>query len=121
MEAGEICHVNSASFRVQRCNGKGSFSEFFRFVKPLAFRGKGVGKEALKTGSNIITDILNEEPKGTVCDIFKNLFIEANGNLEEKLIRLRSVLGLKRKRKPKELSQCKRRKVKDIFTENKKN
>jgi len=33
----------------------------FRFVKPLLYSGaKAVGKEALKTGFNIITDILNK-------------------------------------------------------------
>jgi len=33
----------------------------FRFVKNLLYSGaKAVGKEALKTGFNIITDILNK-------------------------------------------------------------
>jgi len=32
---------------------------------------KAVGKEALKTGSNIITDMLNKEPEQPVRDILK--------------------------------------------------
>ena len=46
---------------------------------------KAVGKEALKTGSNIITVMLNKEPKQPVRDIFKNRFIEAKDNLEQKI------------------------------------
>jgi len=62
---GEVGPVYRASFRVQRCNGIGSFfMGLFRFVKPLLYSGaKVVGKQALKTGSNIITDMLNKEPK----------------------------------------------------------
>jgi len=42
-----------ASFSVQRV----------RFVKPLRYSGaKAVGKDALRTGSNIVIDILNKEP-----------------------------------------------------------
>jgi hypothetical protein len=44
---------------------------------------KAVGKEALKTGSNIITDMLNKEPELPVSSIFKNRFIKAKGNLEK--------------------------------------
>ena len=33
----------------------------------------------LKTGSNIITDILNKEPEQPVGNIFKSRFSEANG------------------------------------------
>jgi len=52
--------VYRASFRVQRGNGIGSFfRRLFRFVKPLLYLGaKAVAKEALKTGSNIIIDML---------------------------------------------------------------
>jgi hypothetical protein len=59
---GEIGPVYSASFRVKRGNGIGSFfAGLFRFVKPLLYSGaKAVGKEALKTSSNIITDIPNK-------------------------------------------------------------
>jgi len=60
--------------------------ELLRCVKPLLYSGaKAVGKEALKTGSNIITDMLHKEPKQPVGDIFKNPFIEANDNLEQKI------------------------------------
>ena len=117
--------VYRASFRVQRSNGLGSFFRgLFRFVKPLLYSGaKAVGKEALKTGSNIITDILNKEPEQPVGNIFKNHFEEAKDNLQEKIKNMTgSGLGLKRKRKFKKVqSQSKRRKVKDIFTKNEKN
>ena len=56
---GEVGPVYRASFRVQRGNGIGSFVRgLFRFVEPLLYSGtKAVGKEALKTSSNIITDM----------------------------------------------------------------
>ena len=122
---GEIGPVYRASFRVHRGNGLGSFFRgFFRFVKPLLYSGaKAVEKEALKTGSNIITDILNNEPEQPVGNIFRNRFEEAKDNLQEKIKNMTgSGLGLKRKRKFKKVqSQSKRRKVKDIFTKSEKN
>ena len=56
-------------------------------------------------------------------NIFKNRFSEAKGNLEEKIKKMTwPGLVLKRKRELKNAqSQSKRRKVKDIFTENIKN
>jgi hypothetical protein len=48
---------------------------------------KAVGKEALKTGSNIITNTPNKQPEQPVDDIFKNRFNEAKGSLGEKLKR----------------------------------
>ena len=74
----EIGPVYRASFRVQRGNGIGSFfSGLFHFVKPLLYSGtKAVEKEALKTSSNIITDILNKEPEQPMGNIFKNRFHE---------------------------------------------
>ena len=61
---------------MQKGNGLGSFFRgFFRFVKHLLYSGaKPVGKEALKTGSKIITDILNKEPEQLLGIIFKNRF-----------------------------------------------
>ena len=59
----------------------------------------------LKTGSNIITDILNKEPEQPVGNIFKTRFSEAKGNLEDKIKKMTvSGLGLKRKHKPKKAS-----------------
>jgi hypothetical protein len=57
----EIGPVYGARCRVQRGNDVVSFFRWlFRFVKPLLYLGsKAVGKEALKTDSNIITVILN--------------------------------------------------------------
>ena len=104
---GEIGPVYRASFRLQRGNGIGSFFRgLFRFVKPLLYSGaKAVGKEALKTGSHIITNFLNKDPEQPVCDIFKNRFGEAKNNLQEKIKNMTgSGLGLKRKRKLKKLS-----------------
>jgi len=82
-----VGRVYRASFRVQSGYSIGSFfMELLRCVKPLLYSGaKAVGKEALKTGSNIITDMLHKEPKQPVGDIFKNPFIEANDNLEQKI------------------------------------
>jgi hypothetical protein len=84
---GEVGPVYRASFRVQRGNGIGSFFRgLFRFVKPLLYSGaKTVGKEGTKTGCNIIADMLNKEPQQPVGSIFKNRFIEAKGNLEQKI------------------------------------
>ena len=42
-------------------------------------------KEALKTGSNIITDILNKEPEQPTGNIFQNRFNEGKNNLEQKI------------------------------------
>ena len=82
---GEISPVYRASFRVQMVNGIGSFFRWlFRFVKPLLYSGaKAIGKEALKTGSNIITDVLNKEPEQPVGNIFKTRFSHTKSNLEE--------------------------------------
>jgi len=122
---GEIGPVYRVSFKVQRGNCIGNFfMGLFRSVKTLLYSGaKAVGKEALKTGSSILTDILNKEPEEPVGNIFKTRFSQAKGNLEEKIKNMKgSGLALKRKRKArKSQSQCKRRKVKDIFTEEKKN
>jgi len=68
---------------VQRGNCLGSFFRgLFRCVKPLIYSGAKAGeKEAIKTGSNIMTDILNKEPEQPVGNIFKNRFEEAKDNL----------------------------------------
>jgi hypothetical protein len=81
---------------------------------------KAVGKEALKIGLNIITDILNKAPDQPDGVAFKNRFIQVKGNLEGKLKKVTgSGLGLKRKRMSKKpQTQGKRSKVKDISTEN---
>ena len=60
---------------------------------------------ALRTGSHIITRILNKEPKQPVGDIFKSRFSEAKGNLEENIKNMtESGLGLKMKHKLKRVS-----------------
>ena len=62
---GEIGPFYRESFMIQRSKIIGSFfRRLFRFVKPLLYSGaKVVGIEGLKTGSNIITDILNKDPE----------------------------------------------------------
>jgi hypothetical protein len=109
-----------ASFRVQRGNGLGSFFRgLFRFVKPLLYSGaRAVGREALSTGSNILTDILNKDPERPVGTIFKKRFGEAKGNLQQKIKNMTGGgLTLKRKRQFKTVqSLSKRKKVKDIFS-----
>ena len=84
---GEINPVYRDSFRMQRGNGIGAFfGGLFRLVKSFLYLGaKPFGKEALKRVLNIITDILIKEPEQPVVAIFKNRFIEAKGNLEEKI------------------------------------
>jgi hypothetical protein len=86
---GEIGPVYTVSFRMQRGNGIGYFfGGLLRFVKPILYSGaKAVGKEALKTGAHIITDILNNEPEQPVGDIFKTRFSEEKRYLEEKIKR----------------------------------
>ena len=90
---GDIGPVYRAGFRVQMGNRIGSFFRgLFPFVKPLLYSGaKAVGKDALKTGSNILTYILNKQPEQPVGDIFKTCFGEAKDNLEEKLKRWRGL------------------------------
>jgi len=104
---GEIGPVYRASFRLLWCNGIGSFFRgHFRFVKPLLYSGaKAEGKEALKTGSHIITHILNKKPEQPVGDIFKNRLGESKNNLQEKVKKMTgSGLGFERKRKLKKPS-----------------
>jgi len=76
---------------MQRGNGIGSFfRRLFRFVKSLLYSGaKAVGKEALKPGSNIITDILNKEPEQPVGNIFKLVLVKQRVTLKKKLKRWR--------------------------------
>jgi hypothetical protein len=87
-------------------------------VKPLLNSGaKAVRREALKTGSNILTGLLETEPDQKV-DVLRTRFGEAKDNLEHKIRNMtESGLRLKRKRKQKKLhSQTKRKRVNDIFT-----
>jgi hypothetical protein len=85
----------------------------------LYLGANNVGKEALKTGSNTIIDILNKEPEPPVGYIFKNRFIQAKDNLEEKIKKMTgSGLALKTKRNSKKpQSRGTRRKVNYIITE----
>jgi len=74
----------------------------------VVFGAKAVGKEALKTVSNILTEILNKQPEQSVSDIVKTCFGEAEGKVEEKITKMTgSGLRLKRKRKPKKILSLK--------------
>jgi hypothetical protein len=65
---------------------------------------KAVGREALKSGSNIITDLFERKPDRKVGDILRTRFGEAKDNLEQKIKNMTgSGLRLKRKRKQKNL------------------
>ena len=85
--------VYRASFWVQSGNGIRSFFRgLFRFVNSLLYSGaKAVGKKALKTDSNIIIYMLNKETKQPVSDIFKTRFIDAKGNVEQKIKKWRGM------------------------------
>jgi len=116
---GEIGPVYRASIRMDRVNViRSFFMGLFRFVKPLL----NSGAKALKTVSNIITDIIYKQVEQPVGNIFKTRFIEAKDKIEENIKKMTGVgLGLKKKRQPKKpQSQGKRKKVKDIFTEEEK-
>jgi hypothetical protein len=65
------------------------YAHFFRNATTAAppkllFKGKGGRKRGFKNRS-YITDMLNKEPEQHVGDIFKNRFIEAKDNLEQKI------------------------------------
>jgi len=111
---------------VSRCRGVKVYGPFsdgsFGLVNLCCIRGQRLGKRGFKTGSNIITDILNIGPEQPVGDFFKNRFSEAKGNFEDKIKKMTAFgLRLKRKRKlEKSQSMSKRRKVNDIFGEQEK-
>ena len=89
----EIGPVYRAIFKVQRGNRIGSlFRGLFRFAKPLLYSGaRALVKEAFKTSSNIITDILNKETEKHVGDSFKTRFTETKGNLKQKIKKMRGL------------------------------
>ena len=96
--------------RISGCrggNGIGSFSEGSSvLLNPSCIQGQNCRMRSLKTVSNIITDILNEEPEQSVGDVFKTHFSEGNGNFEDKIKKMTgSGLGIKRKRKIKSVSR----------------
>lgn len=86
----------------QRGHGVGSFfSGLFRSIMPLIRRGVGtVGKEALRTGVNILGDLQEKRP---IKEIFKTRISEAGGNLkrkaENKIDTILTGSGYKKKRK----------------------
>ena len=79
---------------VQRGHGIGSFlAGLFRMVKPVAIRGaRALGREALHTGSQILTDIGDKTPETRVKDIVAK-------RLAESAKRLLKGRGVRKKRK----------------------
>jgi hypothetical protein len=58
----------------------------FRFLTPQLFSGANVvGKEALKTGAHILSDIVQRKPYQQVDCIIKTRFGEAKDTLEQKI------------------------------------
>jgi hypothetical protein len=83
---------------VQRGHGIGSiFGRLFRVVRPLISSGaKSLGRDALRTGAKIMTDIA-DNPQTCVRDAVSKNLSEAKQNLLQKL----RGEGRKRKRAPK--------------------
>lgn len=75
----DLSDVYRASYGVQRGAGLGSFlGGVFRFIKPLFLRtAKKVGREALVTGSTILSDIASKKPDEQVSAIVKRRVTEA--------------------------------------------
>jgi hypothetical protein len=71
--------VYHASYRMQRGGGVGQFlGGLFRFVRPLFIRGaQMIGKEAVHTGANILSDIVLKKPEEKMGPIIKNRITEA--------------------------------------------
>jgi hypothetical protein len=106
---------------VQRGHGIGSFlGGLFRMVKPILVRGaRTLGRETLRTGGKILTDIADKEPSVKVRDIVSKHVSDTTKGLVTKL---RGGGGLKRKRAStktkKKTVSSKRAKVikRDIFS-----
>lgn len=94
----------------QKGHGIGSFlSGLFRMALPFAQRGvKALGKQALSTGMDIASDVLEGENLGESA---RRRGIEAGKALLEKAKRKQSGRGLGRRNIPRTLSPIKRRRV----------
>ena len=89
---GEIGPIYTASYRIQRGRGIGSFlAGLWRFARPLIFSGlKAVGKEATSAGASALAD-LGTKP---VREILRNRLSEAKDNLKRKATeKLKSMSG----------------------------
>jgi hypothetical protein len=110
--------VYVGSHLVQRGSGIGSFlGSLFRIVRPVLASGAGaVGRETLRAGANIISDIANKSSDTKVKDIISNRVKESTQSLVDKL----QGRGKKRS-KPSSFSPAKKTKRKknikrDIFS-----
>jgi hypothetical protein len=117
-DIGPIYHIPPF---VQRGHGIGSFlSGLWRSIRPLLWSGaKNIGKETLRTGGKILTDIVeNQSPDVTTRDIISKNLSESTQNLIGKLRgrgrkRKRTTGKSKtKKRKPQNAKRIKR----DIFS-----
>jgi hypothetical protein len=96
---------------IQQGKGLGSFlAGLFRIVKPVLVSGaKSLGRVALKTGANIVSDIANKQEG--VKDIVANRVTESVKDLADKL----KQRGKGRKRKPAKRKPVKKAKFNDVF------
>lgn len=126
----DIGPMYHSSIAVQRGGGIGSFfGGLYRIVRPLLFRGaRTLGREALKTGSSILSDIATKAPDERVGSIIRKRLSETvnrnmtgSGHLKfaSKRIRLQSaqrghsVKTVKRKLKKKKTVTKKKKKKKN--------
>jgi hypothetical protein len=104
---------------VQRGHGLGDFLRgLFRMVKPYLIQGaKTMGRETLRTGGRILSDIAeNTSPELGVRDIVSRRFTESAQNLIKNLGgkgRKRKRVTTKKKQKPKKKAKVIKR---DIFS-----
>lgn len=97
---------------VQHGSGLGSFlGSLFRIVKPILLSGaKSLGREALTTGANIMSDIAAKQTGTKVKDIVAKRVTEGTKNLASKL---QQGKGKRKRPVPKNTSKIK--KSRDIF------
>jgi hypothetical protein len=114
----DIGHVYSTSPFLQRGHGLGSFlSGLFRTLRPILWSGvKSLGREALRTGGNILSDIADKTNDVTTRNIVTKHLTETKQRLISKL----RGQGRKRKRITATRNKKKSKKTKltktDIFS-----
>ena len=104
----DIGPIYSTPLLVQRGQGLGSFlSSLFRSITPIFWSGaKSIGREALRTGGKILSDIA-ENPQAQTRDIISRHVSDLPQNIIKKL----SGGGRKRKRAASSAPKSKRKRV----------
>ena len=100
--------------KIQRGYGLSSFfGGLIRALKPIFIRGaKAVGKEAIRTGANIVGDIATSSDARPVKEIVRSRFREGKDNLITKAKRTIHEMtgsGIKRKVKRRRVTSCSQR------------